>query len=320
MSDGAVAAQGSTPLGGSAAGFERLDTLVRITTVQSWIYLATLFAIGAAAAGFAIFYKVPTKVIGEGILLIEKDTISLARAQATGRLVSLRVKLGDPVKRGQPIGEISQDDLRDSILAAESKLKDLNEEDHELTLFEEHERKTHKQAMDRLKEATNQGQVNSEDKLKIARRLANSADRLREKLIMNDQDLLESREKFYELRDDLNKANTRLAELELDWTKAENARLRAQIERKLKINELERKLALDREKMTRTSQVISQYSGQVVQILSAPMSWFMRVPRSCCCIRPSPSWDTMMQGHRTTRSCSCRPARGRRSTRTTLWR
>ena len=57
------------------------------------------------------------------------------------------------------------------------------------------------------------------------------------------------------------KPDTRLAELELEWTKAENARRRAQIERKLKIKQLERKLELDREKMTRTSQVISQFSG-----------------------------------------------------------
>ena len=109
---------------------------MRVTTIQSWIYLATLFAAGVAAVVFAVFYRVPNKVTGEGILLIEKDTISQVRAQATGRLVSLRVKLGDHVEPEDVIGEISQDDLKDTINEAESKLKDLEREDLELTQFE----------------------------------------------------------------------------------------------------------------------------------------------------------------------------------------
>ena len=115
MSDGSVPAPGPATSAPSP-GFERLDTLVRVTTIQSWVYLATIFAVGMAAVAFAVFYQVPTKVTGEGILLIEQDTISQVRAQATGRLVRLRVKLGDHVEPEQAIGEISQDDLegRDS--------------------------------------------------------------------------------------------------------------------------------------------------------------------------------------------------------------
>ena len=63
---------------------------------------------------------------------------------------------------------------------------------------------------------------------------------------MSDLELLESREKLYDIRDDLNKGNTRLAELELEGTKAENTRGRAQLDRRLKIKQLERKLEIDR--------------------------------------------------------------------------
>ena len=44
---------------------------------------------------------------------------------------------------------------------------------------------------------------------------------------------------------------------------AENARGRAQLERRLKIDELETKLELDREKLERTSRVVSPARGQV---------------------------------------------------------
>ena len=48
-----------------------------------------------------MLYQVPTKVNGEGILLIDRDTLAQVRARATGRLVSLHVKLGDWVTPGE---------------------------------------------------------------------------------------------------------------------------------------------------------------------------------------------------------------------------
>ena len=268
MSEAPVSAPGP-PSGLSSVSFEQLDTLVRVTTIRAWIYLATLFAVCAAAVAFAAVYKVPTKVTGEGILLIENDTLSQVRAQATGRLVALHVKLGDWVTPGYDIGEISQDELKDSIRESQSKLDDFEREDRELTQFEQQERKTQDAAIDRVKQATLLARDTSRDKLKVAQRLVDSTDRLRLQHHMGDLDLLETREKLYTIQDDLNKGKSRLAELELEGIKAENARRRSQLDRRLKIKQLETKLALDRGKMTRTSHVVSHASGQVAQVLSA---------------------------------------------------
>jgi HlyD family secretion protein len=250
-------------------GFERLDTLVRVTTIQSWVYLGLLFAVGTAAVAFAILYRVPTKVMGEGILLIEQDTIAQVRAQATGRLVSLQVKLGDRVEPGKVIGEISQEDLKDSIMEAESKLADLVEEDSDLTKLELIEKKTHENAMEQVVIATGQERKTSGEKLRIAEHMVDGTDRLRMQYSLSDQELLEAREKKFTFQNDLNKTNTRIADLNLEGTKAENVRRRAQRERRLKIKQLERKLELDRDKMTRTSKVVSRFSGTVAQIFCA---------------------------------------------------
>src|SRR5262245_42941345 len=108
---------------------DQLDTLIRVTTVRGWVYLATLFAVTAGAVAFAVLYRVPTKVNGEGILLIQKDTLSQVRTRANGRLVELSVKLDDWVERGAEVGRISQDDLKDAIHEAESRLDELRRED-----------------------------------------------------------------------------------------------------------------------------------------------------------------------------------------------
>jgi HlyD family secretion protein len=246
-----------------------LDRLVRVTTIHGWVYLGTLFAVCAAAVTFSLWYQVPTKVSGEGILLIDRDSLSQVRAQATGRLATLEVKLGDDVAPGDPIGEISQDELKDAINEAESKLKDFEREDEELTKFEEKERQARSESIGRVKRAVTLAQETSKDKLRIAERVDSSAERLRAQKYLGDMELLESREKLYVIKDDLNKGQSRLAELELEATTTDYARNRAQLERRLKIKQLRTKLALDRKKLSRTSRIISKVHGHVAEVLSA---------------------------------------------------
>jgi HlyD family secretion protein len=253
----------------SRFSFDRLDTLVQVTTVRAWVYLAVLFAVSVVAVAFAVIYPVPTKVNGEGILLTEKDTLSQVRAQGTGRLVALRVKLGEEVAPGEEIGRISQDDLKDAIHEAESKLEDLRREDREFTEFEQQEHANKKAAIAQVQETIRRAEGDLQVKLRIAERVVNAADRLRAQKHLGDLDLLDARAKFYDIREALNRGQSRLAELELDLITAENSQRRAQLERRLKIGQAETKLALDRRKMERTSRVLSQTRGRVAQILTA---------------------------------------------------
>ncbi len=125
--------------GVTRTAFDQLDTLVQVTNVHAWVYLAALFAIGAGSMVFALFYQVPTKVNGDGLLLIEQDTLVRVRARATGRLAVLDVQLGDCVALDQEIGRIAQEELEEQIHEAEARLADLRRQDDELTRFEKAE-------------------------------------------------------------------------------------------------------------------------------------------------------------------------------------
>ena len=75
MSDSETPPSGP-PMDMSGVALEQLDTLVRVTTIQAWISLGTLFAVCAGAVLFAFLYRVPKKIVGEGILLIKRDRLS----------------------------------------------------------------------------------------------------------------------------------------------------------------------------------------------------------------------------------------------------
>ncbi len=268
MSDAPILAADSAP-DSARPSLEQIDTLARVTSIHAWVILATLFLVCLAAMIFAAVYTVPIKVSGEGILLIESDALTQIRAAATGRLVTLKVQPGDPVAPGDEIGSISQDDLVDAIHEAASKLADLKREDRELLALEQKEQATQGAALAKLKQAVLAAQETSADKLKIAQKLSSSADKLRSMNHLGDTELLESRDKLYDIRDDLNKGQSKLAEIELEAIKSENARHRARLEREHRIREKETKLNLDREKLVRTARIVSHVHGSVAQVLSA---------------------------------------------------
>jgi HlyD family secretion protein len=252
------------------AAFDQLDALVRVTTVHGWIYLAALFAVGAGSIAFAVLYEVPTKVHGEGILLIEQDTLVQVRARVTGRLESLQVRPGDHVASGRSIGRVAEEELEDRIHESKARLAELERQDNELTGFEEAERQSKEAAIARVRETVLKAESDGLEKLKLARKVRDSADRLRVEMHLSDLELLESREKLYAVRDDLNKGRSRLAELTLDQVTAETARNRARLERRLRIRELTTRLKLDQDKLERTAPVVSPVEGRVAQVLSVP--------------------------------------------------
>ena len=149
------------------------------------------------------------------------------------------------------------------------KLSDAEREDIELTQFEQKERETQTEAIDRVKKAIRAcaGHFTRQAQDRRTRRLERRP--AARQSYLGDIELLESREKLYVIRDDLNKGKSRLAELELEAITAENARSRAQLERQLKIRQLKTRLALDRDKLTRTSRIVSRVGGRVAQVLSA---------------------------------------------------
>jgi HlyD family secretion protein len=268
MNDGS--APGLDPPGNtSGLALEQLDTLVRVTTASAWISLGILFALCAGAVVFAFLFHVPKKVTGEGILLIERDRLTQVRALGTGRLLKLNVALGDKVVPDQEIGQISQEDLKDTIRETEARLRELQKEDDLLTEFEAGERSSQKLALARLKDALDRTVTNSTEGLGVADKIVEGSNRLRSMFNLSNLEYLKDLQQRYTIQNDLNGGRTKLAELDLTWLTSENQRQKFRLQRQLEISKLKTKLRLDGEKLDRTSRIISHSRGTVTQILSA---------------------------------------------------
>ena len=170
--------------------------------------------------------------------------------------------------------------------------------------------------MELVKDATTQEHKTSREKLKIAERLKDGTDRLRLQFFSSDHRTSPV------AREDVRYPERHAQRRHASWpsscwkrAKAESTRRRAKLDRGLKIKQLKRKLELDREKMVRTSQVKSRFSGTVAQVLSARDELVHEGAPVVLLHSPKEELGADDEELRTTRLCSYRPVTARKSMR-----
>ena len=208
---------------------EQLDLMVRITSPAGWVALTALIGLIVVAIMWGIFGNIPTKVIGSAMLIKTGGVVEIS-ARSNGLITDVSVRAGDMVKRGQKIARIAQPDLLEQFNSLKARKTELqNKSQLSANLL--------KQKRDTLKF--------SNDVLR--RRLDDQNGLLKDGLITR-QSVLTTQQQLEENAAALKELDLRKVDIELEL---------AQIERNLDSIKVRLKLSTD---------VISPYSGRVLEI------------------------------------------------------
>lgn len=109
---------------------EHLDRLIEIVRPTTWLPLACAAVLVIAAVVWSVVGHLPVVVIGHGILIRPRKVV-VFQAPASGRLVTLRIRRGDAVKKGDVLATIEQPDLSEQLSAERAKLARLLGQDQE---------------------------------------------------------------------------------------------------------------------------------------------------------------------------------------------
>jgi biotin carboxyl carrier protein len=104
---------------------EQLHTLMRVTNAKGWLALAGCALIIVTALVWGVLGTVQTKVAANGILLGGAGLTELT-ANGEGELVMIKVKVGDPVKKGQVVAKVAMPALEQQIATNKKRLEELN--------------------------------------------------------------------------------------------------------------------------------------------------------------------------------------------------
>ncbi len=208
---------------------EQLDLMVRITSPAGWVALTALIGLIVVAIMWGIFGNIPTKVIGSAMLIKTGGVVEVS-ARSSGLITDVSVRAGDMVKRGQKIARIAQPDLLEQFNSLKARKAELlNKSQMSANLI--------KQKRETLK-------FNNEV---LRRRLDDQNGLLKDGLITR-QSVLNTQQQLEENAAALKELDLRKVDIELELV---------QIERNLDSVKVRLKLSTD---------VISPYSGRVLEI------------------------------------------------------
>lgn len=106
---------------------EQLDRLMQVTNPRGWIALTGLSVIVAFALLWSVFGRLPTTIVGRGILL-SSEGIREVESLGSGVVSDVRVEVGDLVSEGDTIGIVGQPELAQRVKQARERVQLLQEE------------------------------------------------------------------------------------------------------------------------------------------------------------------------------------------------
>lgn len=140
---------------------ERLDQAMKAIRPQNWLPLTALGSLVVAGVIWSVVGRIPITVTGQGVL-IYPGKVTPVQSIAAGRLVTMNVKVGDAVKKGQILGTVDQIELQNQLQQQRRKLSDLESQNQGAnslqSLREQQELKTIEQQRQSLRQRLAQTQ------------------------------------------------------------------------------------------------------------------------------------------------------------------
>lgn len=306
---------------------ERLDQLMQVVSPRSWLPLVALGSIVGVAVIWSIYGRIPITVEGRGVLIYPSNVVPL-QSKSAGQLITLNVKVGDVIKKGQVLATIDQAELRKQLQQQRVKLTELNSQDKAVGSLQgqrrDQEERSQQQQRYYLQQRILELQtitplLKTKGNTSIAQQRQGLQERLRQaqaltpvflqrveirrhlfkkegaisgdEALKAEQEYLENLEKIADIKNQLKELDLKETETEKDYRQnlSTISDLQAQVkeldskqasaaqqdledatDRKKEIQEVKREISKLELQLGNNSQIISQYSGRILEITLTP--------------------------------------------------
>jgi HlyD family secretion protein len=110
---------------------EKLDQAIQVVKPQAWLTLSATGFLVAVAGIWSVFGRIPLTVTGQGILIRPRHVVQF-QSPSSGQLLTLKVKPGDVIKKGDVLGIIDQSTLKQQLQQEQAKLQQLLSQNQEI--------------------------------------------------------------------------------------------------------------------------------------------------------------------------------------------
>ena len=243
---------------------EQLDQVMRVTSPAAWLTLTTVFVLVVGSVIWSFIGTVPVKVTGRGILLSADGVLDVV-SSSQGRVTRFLVRPGEWVEMGNVVAHVAQPDTENQLDVARAEAAEAQSQLQKIIEFQQRDRAVQNAYLKQKREVLTQEQGFQEDRLKWLReREVIDRDLTAKGLIVRNR-VIDTKIEINTAREKSARAGNEIKHLELEENTLAIAKERERIDQQMKIANLERKVETAKEALKRNGEVVSPYSGNIVE-------------------------------------------------------
>jgi HlyD family secretion protein len=244
---------------------ERLDQAWRVTTPKEWLALLGIFFLLGAVAVWSFEGSLATKVTAQGVIIRRGGVVNVV-ASGSGLVARLSVKTGDTVQANQVIAKIAQPVLMERIKVTDGALADARRERERALRVRTNGARLQLDALARQRENAQREIETLEAQIKIVDEQIPVDEQLLSRGLITKQQSLVAKQKKVTLEGQVAASQALIKQLDAQQFTAENQPKENDIDMQARITDLERNLASLEKDLSTTSDVVSPYTGQVLEL------------------------------------------------------
>jgi HlyD family secretion protein len=254
-----------------AASPEQLDHLVTVTRPFDWLLASVICLALAAALGWGILGRIPSRTSGQGILA-GSGHVTDAVSAAAGRLGSVGVAVGDQVRHGQTIAQIAQTDTEEKYRSATEVFSERQRQYDDLTAKVKAELAVKAENFAKLENAFNQVIAATDQRVSYLTTDVANLEGLLAKGYTTRKNLEDRRLELTEAQQRRQDTQNEILKLRAQKTDLETQRDRDLQQSRFTLNEARRQMDELAGQLGRNSAVISPIDGRVLELKVSPGS------------------------------------------------
>lgn len=244
---------------------EQLDQLLKVTNPKGWLALMGMFLVLGVAVVWGYAGSLETKVFGQGVMVRSGGVLNVV-APASGMVVSMDVRVGDHIRASQRIARIAQPVQLQQIRALEGELLEVRQQGGLALQRRQTGADLEVQSHERQRANIQRRITELDNKAKLDAEHVPVTEQLLAKGLVTRQAVIDIKQKLIDDMDEIAKLRAELTQIDAREYAARAQPLETGADVEGRISTLQRNLARLQKELELSSNVISPYAGEVIEV------------------------------------------------------
>ncbi len=258
----------------SANGSKELATIAKVepsTFGRSLLKYFPWAILSLALLGWGVLGRIPILAVGRGVLIVPRDAVQL-QARAAGQVLSLNVEVGDRVQKGQVLAVLDQPVLRQQLQQLQANLAELEGQNISVTAQQNRTSLQRFQEIDRQRQALQQQRADLKQIIAVQKQKMEQLDKLSQEgaIARFDIERVKVEDIYLQNLRTLSNVEPQLAQLNAQIEQIRLQDTQDDLQRKNQIDDLKRQIKVVQSQIATTSQILSDYTGQILDLTINP--------------------------------------------------